>query len=392
MPPKQPYSQFGLTDLSEIKNLNQVKTAWDRYIIAQNTIPSQVSYQYHKDFIKLVSRLKFDTFWRIHPEKEFQYPINPNQAREISDIVQNNIQAFTYETLGVDLPKEKLKELKRKKIITRSTKRSDFPKDIYMFGRTMNLLEQGIDYYDARRMAIRNPLSEIEKTAISHIRNKSAEHVTGLANGFTGKIQEIIKNKNQEFIREMIAEGKEKLMTNEEIVSAIGHATGDWGRDLFRIVYTEGHTGQQLAVALDMEKKFGKNPRTGEPMTVWVAKQPEPDACAICYSLYVNPDGSLKKFSLESLLSGPLTNEPYINTAGKVVKRSAKMIGNKALGMVPVIGATHPYCQCLLVKYSPHLHDREFIENEIKIGNANKNELTSVNLWKKGFEETKGDL
>lgn len=382
------YTQYGLENPSKIKSLHEIRNAWDNLLVNQSKLPPKIVESYSRKIVGIANKLNYPTFWRKHPEKEYQYPINAHQARQISEIVEDNVQAYLYEVMGMELPSKRVKELIKKNILSKKVIRRDFPRDIYMFGRTVTLLEQGLDFYDAKRMASRNPLSGIERTTIEHLRQSAAEQVTGLANGLTGKIKNIISTKNQDFIRRMIAEGKERKLTNSEIKSAIGHATGDWARDLFRIVYTEGHSYQQLAVALDIQQKFGTNPTNGQPMRVMVAKQPEPDACQYCFKLYTNPDGSLKMFYLDDLMSNPLMNTPYYEN-GRIVTRSPKNIGNDKIGWLPVIGATHPYCRCRLVKYYPHLHDRKYIENEIKSGMSNKNALTSVNKWQQGFKESK---
>jgi hypothetical protein len=385
--PKIDFTQYGLIDLKSVRNAPQVTGAWDKFLELEKNLPPHVSQAYYQGMVQTASKMNIPTIFRVHPDPAFKYPLSPNQIQRISQVVEDNAQAYLYETMGHDLSRAKIRELKKKGILDPKVERMNFPKDIYMYGRAVYLVEQGLDYKDAIRMARRNPLSNVEKVAIDHLQRNGMHAVTGLANKFTGTIKDIVEGKGRDFLREMQAKGMKKKMTYREIASEIGHATDDWARDLFRITYTEGHSYSQLATALELEKTFGTNPVTGDKMTVLVAKLPEPDACKYCFKLYVEPDGSLKVFKLDEMMQNPLMNTPYYDDQGKKVTRYASKIGDPDTGWLPVIGATHPYCRCKLVKYFQHLYDRKYIENAIKAGTARKNELSPLDKWRKGFEE-----
>lgn len=381
------YSKYALIDPKTITLPAIVRSAWERYRLKYNTLPDAVKEAYYREFLASVSKLDVGTWWRSHPITTYHYPSSSAQVQEISRIVDDNVQAYLYETMGMNLDKDRIKELVKKGILSKTVKKTDFPSDIYRMGRVLDLLEQGLDVHDAKRMAGRNPLTALDEVAIEHIRERSCNAVSGLGNAYSGKVKDVVVDKNRQFLRDMMVEGKKKLMTDQEISSAVGHATQDWARDLFRIMYTEGHTGAQYAVANDILVKFGTHPVTGEPMRVKVAKMPEKDACKYCFELYTETDGSLKWFYLDELFKRPLTNEPYVNSLGETIKRYASKIGDIIRGWLAVIGATHPYCRCRLVRYFEMLHNRKAIEKSIAEGKGTEQELNAVNTWREARKE-----
>ena len=121
--------------------------------------------------------------------------------------------------------------------------------------------------------------------------------------------------------------------TTRRMVSDLGHATGDWSRDLQRIMTTEGHDAVQNGVAeawkaqeLEEAEAQGRAPRRRV-----VFKLPRPDACRHCIRLHL--DGGVPRlFHLDD------------------VEANGTNVGRKTAQWLVVIGTTHPWCGCPLLR------------------------------------------
>lgn len=374
------YRADGLVELSELTSTGNLEAAWSVFRRARmiGKIDEFTLHQYHAELEKLTAKFEVPITFRTHPDfdRKYQNPLTPKLIRDLSDIVENHVSAFLYEKMGLSLGWSEVRRLQKAGVLDKNVKRTDFPADEFAFGRVLDLLRLGVDYQDAVRQAHRAPVTELEKAAIEQIRQAACEHVTGLGNSFTGELREIMLKKNRSYVQGMMATGAEKKMTAQEIASEIGHATKDWGRDLYRITYTEGHNAQQYASLIDMKKKFGYDPATGKEKELYVAREPELDACKYCYQLYVKPDGTLIGFKLNEILAGPVDN----------YGRKASKIGSDG-GWLPVVGATHPYCRCRWVMYNRAFHSRKLITEWIALGKLPASALQPVDRYRKNYLE-----
>ena len=119
--------------------------------------------------------------------------------------------------------------------------------------------------------------------------------------------------------------------TVDRQASDIGHLTGDWTRDLQRIVQTESHNAVNSGVAESWIEQEDQAAQREERSTneVLVFKLPRPDACRYCNGLYL--DGGIPRiFHLSSL------------------RANGTNVGKRRADWMPVEGATHPWCGCTI--------------------------------------------
>lgn len=116
--------------------------------------------------------------------------------------------------------------------------------------------------------------------------------------------------------------------TTKRLASDIGHSTEDWTRDIQRIAQTEGHTAVSNGVAEAWRAEEGARQR---PRPVLVFKIPRPGACHHCIDLHL--EGGSPRIYLLSELEGNGTN-----------------VGRKTADWRAVVGSTHPWCGCPLLR------------------------------------------
>jgi hypothetical protein len=113
-------------------------------------------------------------------------------------------------------------------------------------------------------------------------------------------------------------------------VSDIGHLTGDWSRDLERVVQTEMTAASHSAQTESWEEQEDEHFRaTGQARDILVFRLPRGDACRYCIELYLD-GGAPRLFKMKELL-GNGTN-----------------VGKKRAAWMPIEGPTHPFCGCSL--------------------------------------------
>lgn len=115
--------------------------------------------------------------------------------------------------------------------------------------------------------------------------------------------------------------------TVKRMASDLGHASGDWARDLQRIAHTENHTAIQEGQADRWREQL-----PGRRILVYRAVRP--DACVYCRRLYTDR-GNPRIFELDKLEANGPDNR-----------------GRKAAEWEPVNGSTHPFCSCMSVRFS----------------------------------------
>lgn len=178
------------------------------------------------------------------------------------------------------------------------------------------------------------PLSPAEKHAMDFASHSAASRIRGLGNrvaeDFTTRAIEGDKQLRRQFehvIRDQVAESIGKRDTWRKLWSELGHASGDWSRDLGRIAATESMDamieGQSRAI---MERS------EGGPDEVRVAKQPNPDACKDCIGHYTVGGGVPRIFTMEEITA------------------NGSNIGRKRAEWKPTLGPIHPWCACELIE------------------------------------------
>jgi hypothetical protein len=297
--------------------------------------------------------------------------VTPGVAQEIAEIIRRHHLAFGVVMFGADvLGDQAWKEAERLGLVPPGLHPKDF-KSIAEVLHTFGSFLAAADDADAKGITLDEfrdrmeedpiPRTEIEEHAGEFIRAHGAQHVTGLGGRAAAKATAALiaedKRLNQEFrstIRDVIgarmgdedaAERVKERGIDEDLpddffeegfrstikrqVSDIGHLTGEWERDLQRIVHTESHNaineGRQEAWTAQEEEAAEAEERPVERVKVY--KLPRPGACKHCIRLHL--DGEHPRIYYLDEVQGNGTN-----------------VGRKADQWMMVVGSVHPWCGC----------------------------------------------
>ena len=259
------------------------------------------------------------------------------QIDELLKIVDSNFIKFTAKTLGVEvLTKDQFSTLDD--IFNFHTSYDE----MFLFGRLSSLLKESdtksISYTDFKKYIDKAqyiPLTRVEQYMLSNAKACTYTHIKGLGetikrevNGIILEKQTLSRDDYEKLINKEISEGVYKRKALTEIVSEIGHKTGDWNRNLGRIVETEWNDIFQAGRASEIERKHGKD--------ILVYKYVYEQACRHCIKAY---------------LTKGLGSKPILFTI-KQLEENGTNIGRKVADWKPVLGSMHPFCRCHL-KYVP---------------------------------------
>jgi len=152
---------------------------------------------------------------------------------------------------------------------------------------------------------------------LKNLENRMCQEVEGdIVNTLTRAEYEAI-------IKEEIEIGVKERKSITNIISDIGHRTGDWAKDLGRIVDTEMNNIFQKGRAVQIaESNKGKDPL--------VYKDVFDQACRHCIHLY---------------LTRGLGSEPRVFRLSELIANGTN-IGRKVGDWKATIGGVHPWCRC----------------------------------------------
>jgi hypothetical protein len=263
------------------------------------------------------------------------------QIQEILNIMDKNSLIYSVGVYGEDVLSDTDQKFLEGMGVNVEDYATDYPSYLqsYYFGQLTGILKdkqiQTLDYEDVisyLKNGQYQPMTRIEKNAYEIARNRSYTHLKRLNTKIKSDVESSIyevdfsNRKNYEkLINKEISEGVYKRKSVTQIVSEIGHKTGDWERDLGRIVETEMNSIFQQGRADEFRRRDeGKDPR--------VYKQVYPGACRHCIQAYTTKGiGSKPRIFKLSLLEANGTN-----------------IGLKVADWKPVLGSMHPWCRCHL--------------------------------------------
>lgn len=186
------------------------------------------------------------------------------------------------------------------------------------------------DQFRAHLEKTRPELNPVERQAMAFARFNAAEHVRGMGDRISLEVGTMVRDADAEqrrrymgTIQRELEDKIDKRKTWRELASEIGHATGDWSRDMQRVAATENQFAMQEGYARELAQ--GR-----DPAEVRVFKRPSPDACPDCVRLHLTAgQGSAPRvFKLEELMANG-TN-----------------VGRKRAAWKPTVGPVHPWCAC----------------------------------------------
>jgi hypothetical protein len=264
----------------------------------------------------------------------------PAQIEEILELIEYQYTLFGARFLGTDplAPDDKLL-LKKYGIDISKIKGTNYVETAYKFGMLSRALNKNdlkaMQYNDFKKWIQRGgyiPLSQGEKATVEYLKRKSFSHLKNLGSKIQADTQQMllqqddkVRQKNEKLVKKELKEGILKRNANREIVSNLGHKTGDWLRDWDRIVETEMHTAMEEGRADDIKR----NSTEEDPL---VYKQVQPTACRHCIRLFLT-DG--------------LGSKPKIFKLSEL-RANGTNIGLKVNDWKPVLSTIHPFCRCFL--------------------------------------------
>lgn len=263
------------------------------------------------------------------------------QLHEIRAIVQRHHAAVVANVIGPKaLPPEVLADVERAGLLSPI---GDSIEDAYLYGVLLAALEDpstremGLADLRAYLRANPVPLTERERRAVELAEHRAAQHIMGLGNRIeqeTGALlieaDQALRVELEEVVREELAENILRRETIAQLKSNLGHRSKDWTRDWVRIAVTEKHDALQEGKAQQLRKEHGAD--------VFVAKIPQSGACEACLKLHLDESGKPRIFKLSEL-------EANGTNVGRARWGSARREPWRA-----VVGSTHPFCACLLIR------------------------------------------
>ena len=265
------------------------------------------------------------------------------QLEEVLQIIDANIIRFSVGVLGSSILTDNDKKILTRFGIDLTKITKNFPdyERMYHFGK----LSQILGNFNASRLSYDQfaqylqkgqylPFSPVERNMLEISKQRTYSHLKGLGNGIKRDVTNTVNNVTdatrdayENIIKEKISRGIQDRQSLSEIVSEIGHRTGDWQRDMGRIVDTEMNNIMQEGRARVIKD------RTGDDAKVY--KDVYPGACRHCIRLY---------------LTAGIGSKPKVFLL-KELTANGDNVGKKVANWVPTLGAVHPWCRCTLHEY-----------------------------------------
>lgn len=266
--------------------------------------------------------------------------LSPKQIQELFNIIEMNHLIYIGQVVGTDiLTPEDIKLLGKFGVDIDSVKQ-DWPEleQSFYWGRLAQAVGNyagQITYNDFTEYLKRGqyiPLNQTEKYALKYVKQNTYTHIRGLGdkikvsmNGVVTENDPLLRASYEEVIRNAAERTIIERDSLQNMVLEIGHRTGDWKRDLGRIVDTEMQNAYQFGRAEQIKREQGSLSK--------VYKHVFPGACAHCIRLYT---------------TNGIGSQPIVFTLQEL-QANGTNIGKKVKDWKAVISATHPWCRCELM-------------------------------------------
>lgn len=305
------------------------------------------------------------------------FPITPDKLEKLRQTLEDHKEAFFYNT-GVipEINRRRLKKLKKMGIIRSEADVLDIMDNSYLLSRAVDALERGADFHNVLEIAKQRPWSKIDQMGVDWAKENVANNVRGLWRDAETKINQLAKQsaKSQQARSEFVDMAKRQVETGrmvqlrseavaakragltwQEFNTQLKHVWEDWARDWDRIAYTEFSYIEKNAQGQNILERDGPDQL--------VYKQPFPNACKYCKKMYLKPDGSPRMFTISELMQNGDNGEKWKNPrTGKLENKRVSQIrystktdkfNDSSGGIMPTLGPLHPWCRCILYRYSP---------------------------------------
>lgn len=291
--------------------------------------------------------------------------LDPKTAAELTDLVKDYHTALVVNLFGAEVvPKEVVDRLRALGLLPPGAEYPGILTEAHALGAALAGLEDprtgaALSLAEAREHLRRAPIprTRVEELAAQHAALQGAAAVRGLGNKVGAHLDHTLveadaalRRDQRALIRDAVgakfgdADAAERMaertkgkdlsgdffdgqfrQTIRELKSDLGHASGDWARDLQRIAQTESHNALQHGMA----ERFKEQVKGQE---ILVYKAIRPTACKHCVRLHNDKDGNPRVYRLSDLEANG-TNR-----------------GRRAADWEAVVGSVHPWCSCHLIR------------------------------------------
>lgn len=264
--------------------------------------------------------------------------LTKDQIKKITEIIESHVGVILKTATGQGNVDPKLLKKLKLPADTPSMIQSSF-----ILGKLVQLLEENdikkMTFDELKKKAQEYSLSTVERNSLNYAKHNAARYVTGLGQKMTNAIMSKINNQSQavnlkvveqNIIKDTVAQGILKQKTRGQLASDLGHETGDWKRDWQRVAHTELWDArlQGEVITILQGDSIYSNTKRGDTI---VFRRPAPDGCSHCKRLYLEADQVTPKlFKLKDLMA------------------NGDNVGKKVADWQPIVGVTHPNCNCPL--------------------------------------------
>lgn len=255
--------------------------------------------------------------------------LTPSEIEEIKEIIRSRFLAITHEALGdKELSEEEHEVLRRNRLVPDASR--NMIQDGYEFGKVAALIgptaSAGLTFEQVKRAVMQGgPLTGVEQQSIEFARRTAGEYIRGVGALVLKDVSTSASRASGaalRAIRDATVEALADRDTISEFQTELFSLIDDRNRDWQRVAHTEMGNAIQNGIYHEIRDQ------SDDGIDQLVYKRPNPDACKYCLALYTKADGTPKIFRLRDLED---TN-----------------VGRRARDWVPVIGTTHPWCNCQL--------------------------------------------
>lgn len=267
-----------------------------------------------------------------------------NQIEQLMGIINMNHVLFIATQIGVEMLSDSELELLKQAGVN-INEISDTPFDeMFRWGMLSNAIgnkrAKNLTYSQFKNFLSSSqylPLTEVEKVAKTVAKKQAASDLRGLGNRIIQQTNQVLieadQNQRAQYEKIVTDESVKNIKnrgTISNLVSNLGHKTGDWARDFGRISDYVMHQAFEEGRAAQIKTQFG--------VESIVYKKVFQSACKSCVKLYLT-DGFGSKPKVFKLTE---------------LQNNGTNIGRKVAEWKPVIGPTHPWCRCMLVYIDPN--------------------------------------
>lgn len=296
-----------------------------------------------KDKPPILSNVQMDEL-RLLIESHFKYAIGIGW--DVSNTTQKR-----WDKMGIEHPDEQF---------------NPFIDEAYIAGRVSHLLDHTDSYEEMLRIAKKVPFSRTDDLVAQAAKANAAKYIVGYVRKLADLAEDMLIENHKRALNDVVSryfsgdlthttynkdgftpqEAESLLATDKAVKGWRELATElksrfravDVGRDWDRIAVTETRYASNLGRLQTIQEEGG-----GDPDEVEVYYHVQKTACKHCKKLYLEPDGTPKRFKLSSILRN------MQKTGGMNIGRKASLPEDDG-GYLPNV-VTHPNCACYMIRY-----------------------------------------